>query len=44
MDKLKKPPIQSESNFSIEARHLIIKEYLSGNFTKVEIWKKYTGQ
>lgn len=25
-------------------REEMIKEYLSGNYTKVEIWKKYTGQ
>jgi transposase len=30
--------------FSIEQKHAIIKEYLNGNETKVEIWKRYTGQ
>lgn len=44
MDKLKNPVVLSECTFSIEERHRIIKEYLSGNYTKAEIWRKYTGQ
>lgn len=30
--------------FSIPERHELIKEYLSGNSNKGEIWRKYTGQ
>lgn len=32
------------SSLSWAEREEMIKEYLSGNFSKVEIWKKYTGQ
>lgn len=28
----------------MEEREAIIKEYLTGHYTKVELWKKYTGQ
>jgi hypothetical protein len=36
--------LRSAGSFSISERHKIIQEMLSSNFTKVEIWKKYTGQ
>jgi len=32
------------SEVSLSERHQIIKEYLTGRFTKQEIWMKYTGQ
>lgn len=31
-------------SFSIEERHHIIKEMLSSNCSRAEIWRKYTGQ
>lgn len=30
-------------SISWEEREVIVKEYLTGQFTKTEIWKKYTG-
>lgn len=36
--------LRSAGSFSISERHKIIQEMLSSNCTKVEIWKKYTGQ
>lgn len=44
MDKTKNQVIRTGGSISWEEREAIIKEYLSGNYTKVEIWKKYTGQ
>lgn len=44
MDKTKNTKIRQGGSFSIEERRLIVNEYLSGNTTKVAIWKKYTGQ
>jgi len=44
MDKTKKKVIRYGSSFSIEERHEIIKEYLSGNYTKAAIWEKHTRQ
>ncbi|MFZ0282597.1 MAG: hypothetical protein WAL29_13185, partial [Bacteroidales bacterium] len=32
------------SSFTLSERHHIIQEMLSSDFTKTEIWKKYTGQ
>lgn len=31
-------------DFSTEERHRIIKEYLSSDMTKRDVWEKYTGQ
>ena len=36
--------LRSAGSFSISERHKIIQEMLSSNCSKVEIWKKYTGQ
>lgn len=44
MDKTKKRFIRTGGSLSWEEREAMIKEYLTGNYTKVEIWKKYTGQ
>lgn len=41
MDKTK---IRTGGSLSWEEREAMVKEYLSGQYTKVEIWKKYTGQ
>ena len=44
MDKTKKQHIRTGGSLSWEEREAIIKEYLTGQYTKVELWKKYTGQ
>lgn len=44
MDKTEKKAIRYGGSFSIEERHQIIKEYLTGNYPKEVIWRKYTGQ
>ena len=44
MDKTKKNELRTGGSFSWEEREEIIKEYLTGNYTKVELWQKYTGQ
>ena len=44
MNKTKKSSIRLGGSFSWEERAAIVKEYLSGHYTKVEIWRKYTGQ
>jgi hypothetical protein len=36
--------LRSGSSFTISERHQIIQEMLSSNCTRVEIWRKYTGQ
>ena len=36
--------LRSAGSFTIEERHNIIQEVLTSNCTRVEIWKKYTGQ
>lgn len=36
--------IRTWGSLSQEERESMIKEYLTGQYTKVEIWKKYTGQ
>jgi len=36
--------LRSGSSFTISERHQIIQEMLSTNCTRVEIWRKYTGQ
>ena len=32
------------SSFSIEERRLVIEDYLTSGLSKLEIWKKHTGQ
>lgn len=44
MDKFKNERIRNAGELSLEERHQMIKEYLSGGYTKNEIWCKYTGQ
>lgn len=39
-----KPEIRTIPSLSWEERKAMIEEYLSGSYTKAEIWKKYTGQ
>jgi len=36
--------LRSGGSFTTEERHKIIQEMLSTNCTRVEIWRKYTGQ
>jgi hypothetical protein len=36
--------LRSGSSFTISERHQIIKEMLSSNCSRAEIWRKYTGQ
>ena len=36
--------LRSAGSFSTQERHNIIQEVLSSNCTRVEIWRKYTGQ
>lgn len=44
MDKTKRQAIRNGKSLSMEERHELIQEYLTGNYTKRELWKKYTGQ
>lgn len=44
MENFKKRRIRNAGELSLEERHQMIKEYLSGGYTKREIWFKYTGQ
>lgn len=44
MDKNKKQIFRYGGSLSWEEREFMIKEYLTGKYTKVELWKKYTGQ
>jgi len=44
MNKNKKQPTRTGSSLSWEEREEMIKEYLQGDSTKTEIWRKYTGQ
>ena len=44
MDNFKNVRIRNAGELSLEERHQMIKEYLSGGYTKREIWYKYTGQ
>ena len=44
MDKSKKELIRIGGSIGWEEREAMINEYLKGNYTKVEIWNKYTGQ
>jgi len=44
MKRQKENKTRSIGSLSWAEREEMIKEYLSGNYSKVEIWKKYTGQ
>jgi len=45
MDKSKKLKfMRTGGSLSWSERESMIKEYLTGNYTKVELWQKYTGQ
>lgn len=46
MDKTSKRilGLKRGADFSLEERKAVVKDYLSSNVTKQEIWKKYTGQ
>jgi hypothetical protein len=44
MDKIKKKLTRAGGSISWEEREAMVKEYLTGNHTKVEVWNKYTGQ
>lgn len=44
MKRQKEKKTRGIGSLSWVEREEMIKEYLSGNYSKVEIWKKYTGQ
>lgn len=44
MNYFKNGMVRHASTIGLDERHQIIKEYLSGDLTKKEIWQKYTGQ
>jgi len=44
MDYFKLGRLRHLKEITLKERHQMIKEYLSGNLTKVEVWRKYTGQ
>lgn len=44
MKRQKEQKTRGIGSLSWAEREEMIKEYLSGNYSKVEIWKKYTGQ
>ena len=44
MDKKENVPIRHGNEISVAERHQMIQEYLSGGYTKQEIWYKYTGK
>jgi transposase len=44
MDENKNRGIRDAGDLSLSERHQMIKEYLSGGYTKKEIWQKYTGK
>jgi hypothetical protein len=44
MKRQKEKRTRSIGSLSWAEREKMIKEYLSGNYSKVEIWRKYTGQ
>ena len=44
MDENKNGRIRRGGDLSISERHKMIQDYLSGGYTKAEIWHKYTGQ
>lgn len=44
MDKIEKQQVRTGGSLSWGEREAMIKEYLTGNYTKVKLWEKYTGQ
>ncbi|TXD77640.1 hypothetical protein [Algoriphagus ratkowskyi] len=44
MKRQKEKRTRGIGSLSWAEREEMIKEYLSGNYSKIEIWKKYTGQ
>ena len=44
MDETKKKLTRTGGSIGWEEREAMVKEYLSGNYTKVEVWNRYTGQ
>ena len=42
--KSRKEKVKFSSDFSLEERHAIIQEYLTGDLSKTALWHKYTGQ
>lgn len=44
MDKPKNQITRTGGSLSWEEREAMIQEYLTGNYTKKDLWKKYTGQ
>ena len=43
MDKIKLSKSKYSTRYSLEFKKQVCNEYLTGNFTKKEIWEKYTG-
>ena len=44
MKRKKSETSRSAGSMSWDEREEMIKEYLAGDYSKVEIWRKYTGQ
>jgi hypothetical protein len=44
MEKTDEKIVRTGGSLSWKERESMIQEYLTGNYTKVEIWEKYTGQ
>ena len=44
MKRQKEKKTRGIGSLSWAEREEMIEEYLSGNYSKVEIWRKYTGQ
>lgn len=44
MDYFNNGKTRQGGDLSISERHQLIQEYLTGGYTKLEIWNKYTGQ
>lgn len=44
MEGNKKQKLRTGRSLSHQERESLIKEYLTGHFSKAELWKKYTGQ
>lgn len=44
MDENKNQQVRNGGDLSVSERHQMIQEYLSGGYTKQEIWFRYTGK
>lgn len=44
MEKTRKVFIRTGGSLSWNERECMIRDYLSGKYSKIEVWKKYTGQ